>query len=252
MLEWLVNHFIYFPTHRWMMTPASLGLEAEDVFLTPEPGVRLHAWFFRHPKALATLLFCHGNAGNASHRLQNVACLLQTGFQVLLFDYRGYGHSSGRPSESGLYRDAATVWEHLVARADTVSAPQVIFGRSLGGAVAVDLATRVEADALIVENTFTSVQALARLTFPLPLPALPVRYDLLSKIGRLRVPLLVIHSERDELVPPTEGRVLFKAAPEPKTWYSVPGAGHNDAYLVGGEPYFHQLATFVAGLRVLR
>jgi fermentation-respiration switch protein FrsA (DUF1100 family) len=116
----------------------------------------------------------------------------------------------------------------------------------------VDLATRVEADALIVENTFTSVQALARLTFPLPLPALLVRYDSLSKIGQLRMPLLVIHSERDELVPPTEGRALLEAAPEPKTWYSVPGASHNDAYLVGGEPYSHQLATFVAGLRELR
>ena len=248
MLDWLVDRFIYFPTHRWMTTPADLGLEAEDVFLTPEPGVRLHGWFFPHSRPLATLLFCHGNAGNASHRLENVIGLLQTGFQVLLFDYRGYGHSSGRQSEQGLYRDAETTWAHLVERADTAGAPRVIFGRSLGGAVAIDLATRVEADALIVESTFTSIHTIARLLFPLPLPALPVEYDSLSKIGRLKLPLLVIHGERDELIPFAEGQALFEAAPEPKSWYPIPCAGHNDTYRVGGDDYFHRLATFVADL----
>ena len=248
MLEWLVNRFIYYPTSRWTMTPADLGLEAEDVSLVPEPGVRLHAWFFPHPKPLATLLFCHGNAGNVSHRLENVVRLLQTGFQVLLFDYRGYGHSSGRLSEQGLYRDAATAWAHLVERADTAGAPRIIFGRSLGGAVAIDLATRAEAEALIVESTFASAHTMARLLFPFPLPALPVKYDSLSKIGRLKMPLLMIHGERDELIPFAEGQVLFEAAPEPKMWYPVSGAGHNDTYLVGGDGYFRRLATFVANL----
>jgi alpha-beta hydrolase superfamily lysophospholipase len=206
-LEWLVNRFIYFPTSRWMMTPADLGLESEDVFLTPEPGVRLHAWFFPRPKPLATLLFCHrmqfirGNTGNVSHRLENVAHLLQIGFQVLLFDYRGYGHSSGQPSEPGLYRDAAAAWAHLAERDDTVGVPRVIFGRSLGGAVAIDLATRVSADArmlsirLVIESTFPSVQVMARSIFPFPLPTLPVKYDSLSKIEQLKMPLLVIHRE---------------------------------------------------------
>ena len=248
MLDWLANRFIYFPTSRWMTTPADLGLEAEDVFLTPEPGVRLHGWFFPHSRPLATLLFCHGNAGNASHRLENVVGLLQTGFQVLLFDYRGYGHSGGRPSEQGLYRDAETTWAHLVERADTAGAPRIIFGRSLGGAVAIDLATRVEADALIVESTFTSIHTIARLLFPLPLPALPVEYDSLSKIERLKLPLLVIHGERDELIPFAEGQALFEAAPEPKSWYPIPCAGHNDTYRVGGDDYFHRLATLVVDL----
>ncbi len=248
MIEWLVNRFICYPTSRWMMTPADLGLEAEDVFLTPEPGVQLHGWFFPRSKPLATLLFCHGNAGNVSHRLENVAHLLQTGFQVLLFDYRGYGHSSGRPSEQGLYRDAATAWAHLVERADTAGAPRIIFGRSLGGAVAIDLATRAEADALIVESTFTSVHTMARLLLPFPLPPLPVEYDSLSKIGRLNMPLLVLHGERDELIPFAEGQALFEAAAEPKAWHPISGAGHNDTYLVGGDAYFHRLATFVADL----
>jgi fermentation-respiration switch protein FrsA (DUF1100 family) len=248
MLESLVNRFIYYPEPHWMATPANLGLEAEDVFLSPEAGVQLHAWFFPHPEPLATLLFCHGNAGNVSHRLENVAYLLKIGLQVLLFDYRGYGHSSGQPSELGLYRDAATAWAHLVGRADTVGIPQVIFGRSLGGAVAVELAIHVEADALIIESTFTSIRTLARLIFPLALPALPVKYNSLSKIGQLKMPLLVIHGEQDELIPFAEGRALFEAASEPKTWYPIHGAGHNDTYLVGGEAYFHRLATFVADL----
>lgn len=246
MLEWLVNRFLYFPTSRWVTTPANLGLEAEEVFLSPESGVRLHAWFFPRSEPLATLLFCHGNAGNASHRLENVARLLQIGFQVLLFDYRGYGHSSGQPSEQGLYRDAATAWKHLAERAETADAPRIIFGRSLGGAVAIDLATRAEADALIVESTFTSAHTMARLLFPFPLPSLPVEYDSLSKIGRLNTPLLVLHGERDELIPFAEGRALFQAASEPKSWYPIPGAGHNDTYLVGGDAYFHRLATFAA------
>lgn len=249
MLELLVNRFIYYPEPRWMMTPADLNLESEEVFLTPEPGVQLHAWFFPHPEPLASLLFCHGNAGNVSHRLDNVAHLLRIGFQVLLFDYRGYGHSSGQPSERGLYRDATTAWTCLVERADAAGIPRIIFGRSLGGAVAVDLATRVRADGLIVESTFTSIQALTRLVLPLPLPALPVKYDSLSKIGRLHAPLLAIHGEQDELIPLAEGRALFEAAPEPKAWYAIPGAGHNDTYLVGEEAYFRRLASFAANLR---
>lgn len=245
MLEWLVGRFLYFPTSHWVMTPADLGLEAEDVFLSPEPGVQLHAWFFPRSEPLATLLFCHGNAGNVSHRLENVAYLLRTGFQVLLFDYRGYGHSSGHPSEQGLYRDAATAWVYLAERADRADAPRIIFGRSLGGAVATDLATRVDADALVIESTFTSAHTIARLLVPFPLPSLPVEYDSLSKIGQLEVPLLALHGERDKLIPFAEGRALFEAAPEPKVWHPIPGAGHNDTYLVGGDAYFQRLATFV-------
>ncbi len=108
------------------MTLANLGLEAEDVFLSPEPEVQLHAWFFLRPESLATLLFCHGNAGNVSHRLENVARLVRTGFQVFLFDYWRYGHYSGRPSEQGFYRGASTAWMHLAGRAETAGAPRII------------------------------------------------------------------------------------------------------------------------------
>jgi fermentation-respiration switch protein FrsA (DUF1100 family) len=193
------------------------------------------------------MLFCHGNAGNVSHRLENVAHLLRSGFQVLLFDYRGYGHSSGQPSEEGLYEDATAAWTALVERADA-STPRIIFGRSLGGAVAVDLATREEADGLIIESTFTSIRSLTRLFLPLTLPDLPVKYDSLSKIGEVSTPLLVVHGERDELVPFADGKALYEAARGIKSWYPIPGAGHNDTYVVGGERYFHRLAAFAASL----
>ena len=249
MLESLVNRFIYYPEPHWWATPADIGLEADEVRLVPEPGVQLHAWFFPRPEPLATLLFCHGNAGNASHRLENVYYLVETGFQVLLFDYRGFGHSSGQPSEEGLYRDAEAAWAHLVGRGDTEGAPRIIFGRSLGGAVAVDLTTRVDTgDGLIVESTFTSVRTLARHIFGLPLSELPVKYDSLSKIGRIAMPLLAIHGERDELIPYADGQTLYQAAPEPKAWYPIPGAGHNDTYVVGGEAYLQRLAAFAASV----
>jgi fermentation-respiration switch protein FrsA (DUF1100 family) len=193
------------------------------------------------------MLFCHGNAGNVSHRLENVAHLLRAGFQVLLFDYRGYGHSSGQPSEKGLFEDAAAAWSAQVERSDA-SRPRIIFGRSLGGAVAVDLASRVDADGLVIESSFTSIRTLARLFLPLPLPDLPVRYDSLSKIGAINAPLLVVHGERDELVPFADGRALYEAAGEPKSWFPIPGAGHNDTYVIGGEGYFHRFAAFAAGL----
>jgi fermentation-respiration switch protein FrsA (DUF1100 family) len=256
-LEQLVSRFIYYPDPHWWATPEQMDLEAEEVWLTPESGVNLHAWFFAHPTPLATLLFCHGNAGNASHRLENVHYLWQTGFQVLLFDYRGYGHSSGQPSEQGLYRDAQAAWTHLVGRQDTAGTPHIIFGRSLGGAVAVELATRISSGAhaerigLIMESTFTSIRTLARLVFPLPLPKLPVKYDSLAKIERIGLPLLAIHGQEDELIPYDDGRALFDAAPQPKAWYPIPGAGHNDTYVIGGEAYFQRLAAFARQLAAM-
>jgi fermentation-respiration switch protein FrsA (DUF1100 family) len=249
LLESIVNQFIYYPEPEWAAKPEWLGLQAEEVHLLAEDGVAIHSWFFPNPAPCGTLLFCHGNAGNASHRLENVRLLVQSGFQVLLFDYRGYGHSGGQPSEEGLYRDAQAAWAHLVGRSDTAGAPRIIFGRSLGGAVAVDLATHVKADGLIIESTFTSIRTLARLMFSLPMPELPVKYDSLAKIGRLAMPLLAIHGQRDELIPYSDGRRLFDAAPEPKSWYSIAGAGHNDTYLTGGEAYFHRLVTFAHELR---
>lgn len=246
--EKIISSYIYYPDPHWIATPERMGLHAEEVRMPVEPGVQLHAWFFPCSDPLATLLFCHGNAGNISHRLENVYYLVEFGFQILLFDYRGYGRSTGEPSEEGLYLDAETAWAHMIDREETAGIPRIVFGRSLGGAVAVELGTRVDADGLILESTFTSIRTLARLMFPLPLPRLPVKYDSLSKIGGLHTPLLDIHGEQDELIPYTDGLALFEAAPEPKAWVPIPGAGHNDTYVIGGQAYFERLASFARAL----
>ena len=193
---------------------------------------------------------CHGNAGNVSHRLDR-ALLMQSrlGADVLLFDYRGYGASEGSPDEEGTYRDARAAWCWLVARG---AAPErvVLFGESLGSAVALQLALEVDARALVLESPFASVPAMARAVYPfLPVwPFVRTRYDNAAKIGRLRMPLLVLHGERDEVVPFAQGRRVFDAAPEPKRFFTIPGAGHNDTYAAGGDLYWRVLGDFLEEL----
>ena len=245
MLESLIAHFLYYPDFQWATTPGDYGLAAEDVTLGTADGVRLHGWFFRVVNPVVTLLFCHGNAGNVSHRLDNVRRLVECGLQVFIFDYRGYGHSEGSPSERGLYLDAQTAFAYLQARRDVNPAHIVVFGRSLGGAVAIDLATRVPAAGLIVESSFTSLRAMMRQVLGgLPVPDLH-QYESLNKIGRVGMPVLIIHGEGDELIPVLQGRQLYALAPQPREWYLISGAGHNDTYLVGGQVYLDRLLAFV-------
>jgi fermentation-respiration switch protein FrsA (DUF1100 family) len=234
------RRLIYFPTRELDVTPAALGLAHEEMDVRAEDGVRIHGWFLPAKGSRLTLLVCHGNAGNVSHRLDR-ALLVQArlGLDVLLFDYRGYGQSEGRPDEEGTYRDGRAAWQWLRARglgADRI----VVFGESLGSGVALQLALEVAPRALVLESPFTSIPDMARAVYPfLPVwPLVRTRYDNLAKIGRLRCPLLVLHGEKDEVVPFAQGRRLFEAAREPKRFYAIPGAGHNDTYGVGGERYW--------------
>jgi pimeloyl-ACP methyl ester carboxylesterase len=239
---------IYFPTRRHDFAPGDFGLTSEEVALTTEDGVRLHAWFLPARDSRLTVLFASGNAGNISHRLDR-ARLLHTRLRtdVLLFDYRGYGRSDGSPDEEGTYRDARAAWLHLTEARGIPPERLVLFGESLGAAVAVDLAVSHACRALILESPFTSVRDMAAAVLPLlPVgPLLRTRYDSLAKIPRLRAPLLVLHGERDEVVPFVQGRRLFAAAPEPKRFFPIPGAGHNDTYVAGGEAYWRALADFL-------
>ena len=241
------KRLIYFPYRALDVTPAALGLAHEELALRTEDGLTLHGWFLPAPDSRWTFLVCHGNAGNVSHRLDR-ALLLQSRLRadVLLFDYRGYGRSEGSADEAGTYRDARAAHRWLLAR-ETPPARIVVFGESLGAAVALDLALEAEARALVLESPFTSVPDMARAVYPfLPLwPFVRTRYDNLSKIERLRRPLLVLHGERDEIVPFAQGRRLFEAAPEPKRFYAIPRAGHNDTYAVGGEAYWTAIRGFL-------
>ena len=245
----LEDRFIFFPSQELIGTPSELGMEYQDVYFTSDEN-RLHGWFIPG-QGDVTWLWMHGNGGNISHRLENIAMLNdRLGIAILIFDYRGYGQSEGKPSEKGTYRDAESALAYLRNLPGVDRDRIVLFGRSLGGAVAVELATRERVAGLILESPFTSIPALAKRAYPfLPVgPLLRTRYDSLSKIGRVSTPLLVLHSREDEIVPYEQGRKLFEAAPDPKTFHTIEGSGHNETYLRGGEGYWQALQDFMAGL----
>jgi len=239
--------FIYFPSRGYDATPSGLSLAHEDVWLTAEDGVRIHGWYLPVPRARWVTLVSHGNAGNISHRLDR-AQLLQARLRssVFLYDYRGYGASEGSPDEAGTYRDARAAYGYLVGEKQVKAHELVLFGESLGSAVALELALAHPAAALVLEAPFTSVRDMARTTIFAPLaPFVRTRYESLDRISRLRMPLLVVQGDRDEVVPPVQGRRLFDAAREPKRYSAIRGAGHNGTYLVGGEAYWQAIADFL-------
>ena len=194
-----------------------------------------------------TWLWFHGNAGNIGDRVENLKLLHdEVGVNVFLFDYRGYGRSRGRPTEKGTYLDADAALAYLRSRSDVSQEHIIYYGRSLGAAVAVDLATRHPPYGLILESPFPSVRYMARQAYSF-LPAWPLlraRYDSLAKMATVEAPVLVLHGDNDNLVPIEAGRKLFDAAREPKDFYTVQGAGHNDSYIVGGQLYFTALQAF--------
>ncbi len=243
----LDRQFIFFPEKELIATPADIGLEFEDVDFSASDGTRLHGWFVPGGGDV-TLLWFHGNAGNISHRLDNIAALhKRIGLNIFIFDYRGYGRSEGSVSEKGTYLDADAALQHLRSRDDIDESKVVFFGRSLGCAVAVELATRHQPYALIIESPFTSIQGIARRHYPfLPLGFLfTTRYDSLSKVSQVNAPIMVLHGDRDQTVPMEEGRKLFEAANEPKRFYTIQDADHNDTYVVGGDAYFDALGHFL-------
>jgi len=244
----LEKRLIYFPFRDLEVTPKELGLRYEEARLVAEDGVTLHGWFLPIEGSRFTVLICHGNAGNISHRLDRAMLMhakLKT--DVFLFDYRGYGLSEGTPDEQGTYRDARAAHRYLSTARGIPPGNLIIFGESLGAAVALQLALEVPARALVLEAPFTSVADMARSVLPfLPIGRLlRTHYDNLAKIGGLRMPLLILHGERDTTVPFAQGRRLFEAAPEPKRFFAIPGAGHNDTYFIGGDAYWEAWGAFL-------
>lgn len=241
-----LDRVIFQPSRGVDLEPASLGIDAEEVFLRAEDGVRLHAFYLPARAASRGVLFLHGNAGNASHRLPNAAQIAGLGAGVLLLDYRGYGRSEGRPDEAGVYADARAGLRHLVEARGFSQRRTVVFGRSLGGAVAVDLAQGLPLAGLVLESTFTSAADLARDLTGLPVGFLVGRrFAPVEKIRHVRAPILFFHGDRDEIVPYELGRRLFEAAPRPKFFETIHGARHNDTVQVGGAAYFARLGRFL-------
>ncbi len=252
LLYLMQSRLIYYPnlpSRDLETTPAALGLEFRSLTISTTDDIRLHAWFLPAEKPRATLLFCHGNAGNISHRLDTLRIFHGLGLNVLIFDYRGYGLSEGSPSESGSYEDAQAVWRYLRDDLGIPADKILIFGRSLGGAVAANLATRYAAGGLILESTFTSVPDLAASLYPF----FPVRwlsrfgYHTQQALSSISAPILVAHSPDDEVIPFEHGERLFQSATPPKTFLKLSG-GHNDGFLQSGETYIRGLDLFIESL----
>ncbi len=245
----LEKTFVCFPEKAHDGRPEDFGLLARDLYFETQDRVKLHGWLFIRDPQGPFLLWCHGNAGNISHRLDNIARLQTVGINVFIFDYRGYGKSEGSLSEKGFYLDGEAAWETLIREGPVAPARVVLFGRSLGCAMAADLATKVPAAGLILESGFPHLGAMARVHYPFVFSEslLSGRFDALSRLKRKKMPVLVVHGDWDGIVPLRLGRRLFEAAPEPKEWYEIKGAGHNDTYLVGGEDYFKKLREIIDG-----
>jgi uncharacterized protein len=232
LLSWFEHHQVYHPGREMVATGADLGRPWEDARFQAADGVELNGWFFPANQGSReggrVILFCHGNAGNISGRLDFYQALLETGVGVLAFDYRGYGRSGGRPGEEGTYRDAQAAHQWL--RQKGFAGRNIIaYGESLGGGVASELCLREETGGLILQSTFTSMPAIGAELFPwLPVRWISsIRYDTRSKLPRLRIPVLILHAREDELIGFHHAQANFAAANDPKLLREIQG-DHND------------------------
>ena len=233
MLRWFEHSLIYHPSNELEATAADLRRPFEDVQFKAADGVELNGWFFPagtdSPRAHIAILVCHGNGGNISHRLELCQALLQTGAGVFVFDYRGYGRSQGRPGEEGTYRDAQAAYQWL--RQKGFRGGNIIaFGESLGGAIASELALRETLGGIVLQSTFTSIPDIGAELYPwLPVRWIStIKYDTRSKLPRLKIPVLVMHSRADDLARFHHAEDNFTAANEPKFFCELRGA-HNEA-----------------------
>lgn len=237
------------PGRQLVATPDAIGLRYEALRIPTSDGEELDAWFVPAREERAVLLFFHGNAGNISHRLDSLRIFHGLGLSVLIFDYRGYGRSTGRPSEPGTHEDARAAWRHVVDERGVPAERLLLFGRSLGGAVAARLAAEQLPRGLILESTFRSVPDLAAELYPfLPVRLLArIEYPVEATLPSVNAPVLVIHSREDEIIPFRHGEALYAAARQPKQLLELRG-GHNDAFLLSERRYVEGLDAFLRSL----
>jgi fermentation-respiration switch protein FrsA (DUF1100 family) len=231
------------PSGGWV---PSDSIDVEDVWFEAPDGQKLHGWWIGRPKAAGTVLYCHGSSGSIAHRVGVFRELSAARMNVFAFDYRGYGQSTGTPNERGLYTDARAAYDHLVGPLGRSPEEIILFGHSLGGAVAIDAALDRSVAGLVVESSFTDIKDMARTLHPqIPLHLIARNgFRSIEKVGELTLPKLFIHGTDDETVPFEIGRRLYEAAAEPKELYVVEGAGHNDVHQQGGAAYRRRLARF--------
>jgi len=251
------DRMVFYPTRDLDTTPQDVALTYRDVFIYVTDTERIHSWLIQAPlseshtgatKPPPTVLFCHGNGGNISHRLETALLLTELGANVLLIDYRGYGCSDGAPTEENIYADAAAAYHWLIEKESVIPEDIVLFGRSLGGSVVVDLATKVSCRGLVVESSLTSARAMGRVMFPfLPVHlVLRYRFDSMSKISSVSCPVLVTHSPQDDIIPYRMGQELYQRAAIPKRFVKLSG-GHNERSYFGDMEYRNSLTELLSG-----
>ena len=237
---------IFFPYSTLSETPTDWGLTYQDADFTAVDGIPLHGWYIPRQDARQVILFLHGNAGNISHRGDSVAIFHNLDLNVFIFDYRGYGRSGGKPSESGLYDDARAAWRYLTEDKGIAARDIVIFGRSLGGVVAAKLASEVQPGAVIIESAFSSARDVARAVFPVLSHITLLRYEFNAAdyLKPVSAPVLVIHSPEDEIIPFALGEHLYQVANEPKAFFALQG-DHNSGFLRSQPEYNRALQQFL-------
>ncbi len=242
------NYFLYFPEPDLTMTPDNVRLDYEDVIFKADDDTELHGWFVPGDNTNPVVLFFHGNAGNISHRVDNLLRLNRLGLSVFIFDYRGYGRSQGEPSEPAIYSDARRALAWLANRGYKKESI-IYFGRSIGAAVALQLAIEKPPSGLILESPFTSVAGMGKRHYPILYRLLgwlvKDQYDNEEKISRLKTPLLIIHGTADSIVPVAMGQQLYSLAPSPKQIYLIDGADHNDGFYLDEDEYWGTWKTFL-------
>jgi len=243
----LQSRYVYYPDRILLADPGAIELHFESISFETTDGVKLSGWFIPSERARGVILFCHGNAGNISHRLDSIQIFHRLGLDVFIFDYRGYGQSQGKPTESGTYQDADAAWRYLIEERQVTPTEIIVSGRSLGRGVASWLAQSHTPGALILESTFNSIRDIAARLYPF----LPVRlllrfeYNTADYLGRVSCPVLIVHSREDEIMPFSHGRRLFEVANEPKRFLELTGT-HNEGFLTSGKRYEEGLNAFIS------
>ena len=247
---WLEPRMAFFPWRGVQETPASFGLAYTEHKITTADGESLHAWWMEHPTPRAQVIYWHGNGGNLSLWLDVVADLRKRGFSVLAVDYRGYGASTGKPTERGVYRDGEAATSYFNERLRRAGSPVIFWGRSLGCAVASYAATRSTPDGLLLESPFPDVGSLFARNPVMRLLSVFSSYTFATSrhLEQYSGPLLVIHGDADSIIPFRAGqRVYERAASLQKTFAALQGADHNDV-LTGHPAYWTAIDRFVSSL----
>jgi len=248
-VRWFERVNLFIPDRVLTAHPGSFGLKYEDLYLPTSDGPVINAWYVENAPDSPVLLMCHGNGGNLSTRVDKMMLFRKAGASLLAIDYRGYGRSTGSPTEAGTYRDAEAAYLWLTGTKKIPPERIVFYGESLGNGVAIEMARRHKARGLIVDSAFTSTMDMGRLVFPfLPVNLMvKFRYDNLSKLPHVGCPVLVMHSPQDDIIPFAMGQKLFAAASEPKTFFELKG-NHNEGFMETGQPYVDAVSRFLKNL----